>query len=107
MLYFWHRAILQYSIAQKLSSGEQQWLLISLQEPILIRNGDCDADEEELDFEGFMRLLKADKVQNLAYFESRLPASREASQSGQAAEVFTSSLYKPGTSPILPPVAED
>ena len=49
-------------------------------------------DEEELDFEGFMRLLKADKVNNLAYFESRLPAaSRDLAQT--TALAYSSDLY--------------
>ena len=62
-------------------------------------------DEEELDFDGFMRLLKADKINNLAYFESRLSKSdtREPRQSDVA---FSSDLYGQRSPPNLPSVAE-
>lgn len=66
------------------------------------------ADEEELDFDGFMRLLKADKVNNLAYFESRLPksGSRGEPQGAQTAVAYASELYGQRSPTNLPSVAE-
>lgn len=70
-------------------------------------NVDLPADEEELDFDGFMRLLKADKVNNLAYFESRLPKSESREpRLGQADLAFSSELYGQRSPPNLPSVAE-
>ena len=62
------------------------------------------ADEEEVDFEGFLRILRADSMNSLDQFEARLP--RPASQDALAAMATS----PPGSLPhitSLPSVAEE